>query len=124
MSLHMTKQRDAPEWEKKKYVKLIEVHLSPEINSLVAVKPAEGECPKGDKFHPTEDEQEIVMATAVPHRARETVLAGSPSGRDRRTGCFAPPGLANLAQEAPAPGVAVLSVRPVSNSWRLIFPCR
>ena len=62
--------------------------------------------------------------TAVPHRERETVLAGSPSstGRDRRTGCFAPPGLADLAQEAPAPGAAVLSVRLVSNICWLDFP--
>ena len=36
-------------------MKLNEVHLSLEIKSLVAVKPAENECPKGDKFHPTED---------------------------------------------------------------------
>ena len=58
VSLTMTKQKDAPEWTKKKYVRLdtIIVSMDPLIDSLVAVKPSENECPKGDKFHPTADE--------------------------------------------------------------------
>ncbi|MAF95635.1 MAG: hypothetical protein CMM60_07770 [Rhodospirillaceae bacterium] len=62
VSLTMTKQKDAPEWSKKKFVKLREVHLDLETKSLVAFKPDENECPKSDKYHPTESEQEIVMA--------------------------------------------------------------
>ena len=62
VSLTMTKQKDWPEWPKKRFIKLNEVSLDLETKSLVAVKSAEDECPKGDKFHPTEDEQEIVMA--------------------------------------------------------------
>lgn len=42
VSMHMTKQRDAPEWKKPKYVRLNEVHLSPEEKSLVAAPGAGG----------------------------------------------------------------------------------
>ena len=61
VSLTMTKQKDAPEWEKKKFIKLSGVSLDLETKSLVAVKPGEDECPKGDKFHPTDGEKETAM---------------------------------------------------------------
>jgi len=63
VSLSMMKQKDAQEWEKKKYIRLNEVHLTLETKSLVAIKATENEYPKGDKYHPTEGDQEEVMST-------------------------------------------------------------
>ena len=58
VSMTMTKQKDAQEWERKKYVRMETVIVStdPFVDSLVAAKLAEGERPKGDKFHPTADD--------------------------------------------------------------------
>ena len=43
VSLHMNEQREAPVWEKPKHIKLLEVQLTPEIKSLVAVPPSSQE---------------------------------------------------------------------------------
>ena len=40
VALEMTKQKDAAHWPKPKHIKLLEVHLSPEEKSLVAVPPS------------------------------------------------------------------------------------
>jgi len=61
VSLTMTKQKDAAEWHKKRFIKLNEVSLDLETKSLVAVKPGDDECPKGNKFHPTDGEKEDAM---------------------------------------------------------------
>ena len=43
VSLKMTKQKDAAEWEKPMVIKLEEIHLSSELTSLVAVAPTKDE---------------------------------------------------------------------------------
>ena len=70
VSMTMTKQKDAQEWERKKYVRMetVIVSLDPMVDSLVAVKLAEDECPKGNKYHPTADEADAqleIVADAV-----------------------------------------------------------
>lgn len=61
VSLTMTKQKDAAEWDKKKFIKLNRVSLGLETKSLVAVKPGNNEHPKGKKFHPSEGEIVCLM---------------------------------------------------------------
>ena len=79
VSLTMTKQKDAPEWESKKYVRLetVVVSVDPLIDSLVAVRPSENECPKGNKHHPTADETDAqleAVADAVLRRLKSDKL--------------------------------------------------
>jgi len=59
VALTMEKQKDAPEWEGKRHVKLNEITLGLDTKSLVAVKPATGETGP--------DDQEAEKQTAKKH---------------------------------------------------------
>ncbi len=63
VTITMTKQKDAPEWDRKEHVKLCETSISSEMRTLVAVKANENKFPKCDKHHPTKDDQEELMIT-------------------------------------------------------------
>lgn len=52
VSLKMTKQKDAPEWDKPKLIQLNTVHLSPDDSSLVAVKPTAADAEKAETAKP------------------------------------------------------------------------
>ena len=45
VAMTMTKQKDAPEWTQPKHVKLNEIHVTPEVKSLVAVRPGTQDDP-------------------------------------------------------------------------------
>ena len=81
VSMHMTKQRDAPEWKKPKYVRLNEVHLSPEEKSLVAAPGAGGaevsNLESKAKHHPEGNP----AALEVIDKAIEAVLSLNPTKR-------------------------------------------
>ena len=48
VTLNMTKQKDAPEWESPKLIQLEAVQLSPGVSSLVAVKPTAADARKAE----------------------------------------------------------------------------
>ena len=81
VSMHMTKQKDAPEWKKPKYVRLDEVHLSPEEKSLVAAPGAGGaevsNLENRSKHHPEGNP----AALEVIDKAIEAVLSLNPTKR-------------------------------------------
>ena len=77
----MTKQKDAPEWKKTKYVRLDEVHLSPEEKSLVAAPGVGGaevsNLESKAKHHPEGNP----AALEVIDKAIEAVLSANPTKR-------------------------------------------
>ncbi|MBT3767569.1 MAG: hypothetical protein HN578_02190 [Rhodospirillales bacterium] len=83
VTLDMTKQKDAAEWETPKLIQLDTVHLSPEENSLVTVRPTAADAQKikntqlhqRSKHNPQRDP--IVMD--ILDKAVEEVLASYPA---------------------------------------------
>jgi len=73
VSLTMTKQKDAPEWEKKKYVRLdtIIVSMDPLIDSLVAVTgeavAAQKEEQQSTKARAANITRDLIEATIIKH---------------------------------------------------------
>ena len=68
VSLAMTKQKDAPEWEDKEYIQLNEVPVGLEDVSLVAVKGEKPQqTPDGKDDQPTERKLDIVEAIILRH---------------------------------------------------------
>ena len=88
VSMTMTKQKDAQEWERKKYVRMETVIVStdPFVDSLVAAKLAEGERPKGDKFHPTADDTDANLEIVADVVLK---LLKSDRSQDRSTSALA-----------------------------------
>ena len=60
VSLSMTKQKDAAQWERPMFCKLSVVKLTPKIESLAAVKTDERNVPKGPSKPSPADEEEVL----------------------------------------------------------------
>jgi len=76
VALTMTKQKDASEWDTPRYAKLNEIHLSPEVVSLVAMKPSKIEMATKDK---SVTEQNVAVILDTVEAAMLSVLAGNPA---------------------------------------------
>jgi hypothetical protein len=89
VSLSMSKQKDAPEWEQARYVKLSEVS-TPIGDSLVVVKPTEGEIPKAPARDNTEILRDIhaqfILAALRSVRGRQWKTSEL-AGEARKRGC-------------------------------------
>ena len=77
VSLAMTKQKDAPEWEDKQYIQLNEVSVGIEDVSLVAVKGEKLEQELSKERQVTKKKMDIVEAIALRHLFNNKDLACS-----------------------------------------------